>query len=112
MSDDNKNATRRVANLLKFYEDTLQDASDKEVEDELRSLGQDLLKVSEEARFAINGAMDRFYAARAKAQRECLGQDLTLAVWLDTRIDDSDDCEKPPSQDDDNLCRKGDSPTQ
>jgi hypothetical protein len=75
VSNDNNNddTARRLTNVLSYYGQSLLEASDEEILRDLQTGSEDPLKVNEEMRFAIDSAIDRFYATRATVLRERSG---------------------------------------
>ena len=72
-----KSALRRVKALFRALDRSVREATDREIADELKALKIDQLKAVQQVKFAIDGAVDEFYATRLKCDRERIGQPLS-----------------------------------
>ena len=70
MAADNNNSARRIQAILDALGESLLDASDEEIADDLKSIGVDPLKVDEQMKFSIDNAVDSFYQTKWQALRE------------------------------------------
>lgn len=83
-----------VAAICKALGDTLREASDQEIREDLKALKIDLGKADQQMKFALDGAVDHFYANRWKATRERNGQtaESCAADALETAARSPDQC--------------------
>jgi len=70
MTIDNNDSARRVQAILDVLGQSFLEATDEEIDGDLKAIGADPLKVDEQMKFSIEGAIDTFYQRKWEVLRQ------------------------------------------